>query len=69
MRGKNLVSLRTASEARGEAADPIVSPFDPSVDADVNEKKMDEGPMELTLENVEKVFLVRKRRSECHQCF
>lgn len=47
-----MVSVRTASEA----TDPIVSPFDPSVDADVNEKKMDEGPMELTLENVEKVF-------------
>lgn len=56
VRGKRLVALRTASgEATGEAADPIVSPFDPSVDEDVNEKKADEGPMELTLENVEKV--------------
>jgi hypothetical protein len=56
VRGKRLVALRTASgEATGEAADPIVSPFDPSVDEDVTAKKADEGPMELTLENVEKV--------------
>jgi len=46
-----LVSLRA------EATDPIVvSPFDPSVDADVDEKKADDGPLPLTLDNVEKVL-------------
>jgi len=51
VRRRSLVSLRA------EATDPIVvSPFDPSVDADVDEKKADDGPLPLTLDNVEKVL-------------
>jgi len=49
---RSLVSLRDA-----ETTEPIVSPFDPSVDADMNEQKNnDNGPLPLTLENVEKVL-------------
>ena len=47
------VSLRDT-----DTSDPVVSPFDPSVDADVAEKasSADEGPLPLTLDNVEKVL-------------
>jgi Fe-S cluster biogenesis protein NfuA len=52
------VHRRSLVSLRAEAAEPVVSPFDPSVDADVAEKASgnDDGPLPLTLENVEKVL-------------